>query len=647
MTTIAVYAAGWILWPLTFRALAGRLLGIDLGRLRGLLSGLVGIATGYLGGRAVPRGAENFAVYILFAILGTLACVAALDFLVRPTTLGQLERSFISSPHPLRAIRRRLGRARRYVRVLRVATRHRLLSAFTSVQGSSPTRLAELGRDLSLALEEAGGMFVKLGQVLSTRADLLPGPLTDQLARLQDQAAPVQRREVETLLEAEYGRPITELFARFEWSPLAAASIGQVHRATRHDGREVVVKVQRPDVEEQVQRDLAIILELAGRIETTTGWGRRVGAADLARGFAGNLREELDYRIEAHNTATLAKLLRHHTRLRVPAVHEDLCTRRVLVLEWLDGVPLRDAGPRMQATTIDRSSLARELLAAFLEQVLELGIFNADPHPGNVLILADGTLGQIDFGSVGRLHAAQRLALARLLLAVDRSDPELLRGALLDLATTSAPVKVDALDRALGQFVAHRLGPGSRQGATVFADLLLLLTSFGLAFDPQLAGVFRALMTLEGTLKTLDPGFMMVEEVKALSAGVGRNMFGIGAFRDALSEDILKLGPILRTLPKRIDRIAAALERDELGINVRLLADERDTRFLTGLIDRVILTVISAAIALTSAVLITVSGGAAVSSGVTVPQVVGYIGLAVATVLGLRVLVAVTRDRLV
>lgn len=174
----------------------------------------------------------------------------------------------------------------------------------------------------------------------------------------------------------------------------------------------------------------------------------------------------------------------------------------------------------------------------------------------------------------------------------------------------------------------------------------MLVTSFGLAFDPQLAGVFRALMTLEGTLRTLDPDFALVEEVKALSANVGRNMFGREAFQNAVRDDILKLGPILRSLPQRVDRIAAAVERDELGINVRLLADERDARFLTRLIDRVILTLISAAIALTSAVLITVSGSGTPSNGATVPQVLGYIGLGVATILGLRVLVAVTRDRL-
>lgn len=640
----ALYAAGWIGWPLLFQALAGRLLGLEIGRFRGALSGLAGAAIGALVSSAFPRGVQNFVVYVFFALLGTLASVAVLDILARPGTIGQLERSFATPSHPVRALRRRMGRGRRYAQVVRIALRHRLLSGLAA-SGRADARGERIGRDLTEALQEAGGVFVKLGQILSTRDDLLPPSVTGPLSALQDRVAPVPGDAIEALMEEELGRPISQVFARFDRMPLAAASIGQVHRARLPDGRDVAVKIQRPDIEDRVERDLDVILRLARRLEATTAWGRRVGVADMAHGFAANLREELDYQVEARNTRTVQRLLRQHDRLRVPAVYEHLCTRRVLVLEWLDGIALRDAGPHLADLGVDRTALARELLAGFLNQVLDAGVFNADPHPGNVLVLGDGSLAQIDFGSVGRLHALQQFALARLLIAVDRADPELFRGALLELAATSEPIDRDALDRALAQFLALRLGPGTRPGAELFTDLLALLATFGLAFDPQLTGAFRALLTLEGTLRTLDPGFELVEEVKHLARGVGRRAFGPGVLRQAVVGDVLKLAPILRSLPRRFDRITAAMERDEWGLNVRLLANERDVRLVTRLVDRGIVAFMSASIGIVSALLLGVAGSVNLSKGVTPPQVFGYIGLGVATILGLRVLVAITRDR--
>jgi ubiquinone biosynthesis protein len=648
---VLIYVVGWALWPVVFGALAGRLLGIEIGRLRGMISGLVGVVIGALVSDAAsqPReSAQNFVVYLFAALAGTLACVAALDFLARPATVGRLELSIGSRAHPLRAARRRVARACRYATILRIAARHGLLSALAGRTGSpDPARAEHIGRELSDALQEAGGIFVKLGQILSTRADLLPETVVGQLAVLHDRVAPAPPAAVRALLEAELGRSPHEVFARFEDDPLAAASIGQVHRAQLHGGREVVVKVQRPDVDELVERDLDIILELARRVDASTSWGRRAGAVDLACGFADNLREELDYRIEARNTKTVAKQLEARHELRVPAVHDALTTRRVIVLEWLDGTPLRQAAPRLRQLGVDPTDVARTLLASFLTQVLEAGVFNADPNPGNVLVMADGTLALLDFGSVGRLHPAQRLALARLLMAIDRGDPELLRESLLELSTATGRVDLDALDRALAGFLVQRLGPGMRPGADMFNDLLALLTGFGLAFDAQLAGVFRALLTLEGTLRILAPEFAMVDEAKTLASTIGRQAFGPNALREAVGDDLVKLAPILRRLPARLDRITADMERGDWSMNVRLLADERDARLLSRLVDRAIVVFISAAIGLISAVLVGVESGVALTAELTLAQALGYLGLAVASLLGIRVLVAVSRDRVI
>jgi ubiquinone biosynthesis protein len=221
---------------------------------------------------------------------------------------------------------------------------------------------------------------------------------------------PAHDNTVAALIHTELGRFPLGVFAQFDPEPVAAASIGQVHRARLATGQDVAVKVQRPDIDELVERDLETILHIARRIESTTAWGRRAGVAELARGFADSLREELGYELEARNTATVAELPGGHHPLRVPRVFGDLSARRVLVLlEWLDGTSLCDAGPLLDELGADRTNLARGLLANFLAQVLQTGVFNADSHPGNVLVMPDGTRAQIDFGSVGRLDSLQRL----------------------------------------------------------------------------------------------------------------------------------------------------------------------------------------------------------------------------------------------
>ena len=284
---VLLYIAGFVGWPVLFGALAGRLLGIEVGRARGAVSGLVGIGVGAVGSDPVTggvQGAGNFVAYVTFAVLGTLATIALLHFLVRPATRGQLQQSLGSIPHAARAVRRQVARGRRYASIISAVRRHQLLSR----RNREPTiehaqeRERRLGVQLTRVLQEAGGVFVKLGQVLSSRPDVLGEPAAEQLSVLQDRVAPADPAAIERLWWAELGRSPDELFERFHAVPLVAASIGQVHRARLRSGPEVVVKVQRPGVEELVERDLDIILTLARRLGRhgrlgTTGWGRGPG----------------------------------------------------------------------------------------------------------------------------------------------------------------------------------------------------------------------------------------------------------------------------------------------------------------------------------------------------------------------------------
>jgi ubiquinone biosynthesis protein len=243
---------------------------------------------------------------------------------------------------------------------------------------------------------------------------------------------------VEEVITHALGLPTGQVFAELQPEPAAAASIAQVHRAGLRcdDGPDpqVAVKVQRPGIRATVEQDLDILLRLAVRLERQARWARAVGAVGLARGFAASMREELDFRVEARNMAAVAAAWPSQQRAAgssvsvvLPAVYEQLCTQHVLVIEWLDGVSLRAAGQLIDDRGLDRAELTRALLRSMVYQITEGGVFHADPHPGNVLLLTDGRMALLDFGSVGRLDAQQRSALQNLLLALGRGDPAALR----------------------------------------------------------------------------------------------------------------------------------------------------------------------------------------------------------------------------
>jgi ubiquinone biosynthesis protein len=585
---------------------------------------------------------------VLFgALIATMLIAVLLDLLARPGRLAAVESRLRASPvpHPIRSLRQRADRSRRYLQVTRIAARHGLSSYLTGRPGADEPR--PLARNLRVALDEAGGMFVKLGQVLSTRADLLPADVIAELSMLQDHVPPADPASIEALLTAELGAPPYSVFASFDPVPLAAASIGQAHRAQLTTGELVIVKVQRPEVHVLVERDLDILLRMARALQARAGWARQYAALEMSQGFASALREELDFRIEARNIAAVAS----SSRVRVPAVHGQWSTSRVLVLEYLDGVSVRDAEPVLAETNADRHRLARGLLGTMLRQVMLEGMFHADPHPGNVLVLRDGQLALIDFGSVGRLDPLQQAALRRLLLAVARRHPAELHDALLDLAQAPRPAAgSEALEPALGQFLAQHLGPATVPDAATFTTLFQLLTEFGLVFPPVIAAVFRAMITLEGTLARLAPGFQIIEETQTIAASWLGDLLGPASLRDAATDEALGLLPVLRRLPRRLDRITTSLERGTLTTSMRLLADDRDRQFIRSMAGRAVLAFLGAAFGVISVMLIGVRGGpllvptAAGTGGTSLFHVFGYVGLFFSLVLILRVIIAITRE---
>lgn len=649
----------WLLVPVfAFSILAGILVGRVLGVRRSatasMSAGIVGFVIGTTISLLVASGhdpaSEGFARNLfLFSLLGAMAAAVWIEFLTRPGMMARAQTGLASVPHPIRSIRRRGRRMARYAEITRIAVRNGLgpslgLGRRTDGVSADGQRVPTIRR-LRLSLEECGGMFVKLGQIVSTRTDLLSSDAIKELSLLQDRVQPARREEVAAMLESELQAPVEDLFATFDWVPLAAASIGQVYRASLRDGSPVVVKVIRPGIEEAVEVDLSVLHELGRLVETRTSWGAEYHALDLVDEFSARLREELDFRIEARNARAIAASLPHASRISVPEVHEELSTSRVLVMEWLDGVSVREV-QWGDARATDRLKVAELLLRTFLEQMLQTGVFHADPHPGNVLLLRDGRLALIDFGAAGRLDSVQQATLRELMAGVSRRDADAVAQAVLQVANLRRGVDLSDFERSLARFMAQHLAPGARADAAMFNAMLRLFFEYGITLPAEWTTFFRALVVLEGTLNTIAPGYSVIEAAESIAGQWVRAQITPGSVQQAVRDEILRTVPMLRRLPRHVDRAFGMLERDGLRVRVTHFQDDDDARFVTRLVNRAVLAFLAGAIGLLSVGLVAIEGGPDFTDGTSLLRVFGYFGLFCATVLAMRVIVAVLRDRL-
>jgi ubiquinone biosynthesis protein len=645
----------WLLVPaflfaMLGSALIGRVLGVRRSLGANALSGLFGFALGVTVSLLIANERSNASQgfgrnLFLFTLFGAMAASVWIEFLARPGTLARAQTGLQSIPHPIRSIRRRSRRVRRYAEITRIAVRNGLGPSL----GLGPK---EEGRDrhppvrrLRLALEECGGMFVKLGQILSTRTDLLSADAARELSRLQDNVRPADDHAIAALLEVELEGPVDGTFAAFDWQPIAAASIGQVYRAQLPGGAPVVVKVKRPGLDDTVEVDLSVLEELGKVVETRTSWGAEYRVQELVGEFSGRLREELDFRIEARNARAIAATLPDNARIYVPEVYDELTTPHVLVMEWVDGTSVRDV-VWADGQAAARKKLADYLLRTFLEQMLQDGVFHADPHPGNVLLLTDGRLALIDFGAAGRLDPGEQAALRDMMAGVSRRDADMVAQGVLQVGRLRRGVDVNEFERALARFMAQHLAPGSRPDAAMFAAMLQLLFDYGVSLPAELSTFFRALMVLEGTLTVIAPGYSVIDGAEAFAAQWARAQITPGSVQQAVRDELVRTVPMLRRLPRHIDRAFTTMEREGLRVRLTHFEDERDARFVTRLVNRVVLAFLAGAIGLLSVGLIAIEGGPPFSGNTSLLRVLGYFGLFCATVLAMRVIVAVLRDGL-
>ena len=634
---------------------AQRLLGVRFGLIRMALGAVLTLAVfspiaGALVGR-LPFEGSNAAAVAFLALTAVCSMLAGLVFLVLSEALvptGSLPRA--------RDLRRdfsgRIARTRRYLQIIGIAIKYGLgpyLRGRRRPGRENAAGQAELARSLRLALDEAGVTFVKLGQVLSTRSDVIPPSVATELSRLQDEVSPAPWPEVEQVLTEELGTPPHQVYADFDTDPLAAASVAQVYTARLPDGADVVVKVQRPGIAGLVERDLDIVRRLARLLERNTDWGRSMGVRALADGFADAMREELDFTVEAGNMTAVAagRSVASSNDLVVPELYPRQSTRRVLTMQRLHGIGLGNAGQAIAQRGLDAGRLGRALFDCLLGQVAIDGIFHADPHPGNFLLLTDGRIGMLDLGSVGRLDPATREALQRFLLAIDHGDPVAATDALLEIVYRPDVIDERALERSVGQFMTRHLAAGMALGpalgSALFNDLFRIIITHDLGVPPEVAAVFRALATIEGTISRISPGFDLVGASRQFAAAHVTDRLAPDALRRTATEELATLLPMLRRLPRRIDRIAAAAESGRLGVNVRLLADERDRRHFAGLLHQALLAILGATAGIMAVLLLGTPGGPKVTDTMSLYQLFGYNLLVISAVLVLRVLVLIFR----
>ena len=426
-----------------------------------------------------------------------------------------------------------------------------------------PERLAD-------DLEELGPTFVKVGQLLSSRADLLPEAYLKGLARLQDKVKPFSFAEVEEIVESELSARISKAFAEFDHVPLAAASLGQVHRAVLRDGREVVVKVQRPGIRKQIAEDFEVLEQMAAFLDDHTKVGRRYRFSKILDEFKSTLKHEVNYEHEAANLTTMHEALKEYPRVMVPLPVKDYTTPSVLTMDFIRGVKITKLSP-LARLDINGEELAEELFRAYLKQVLVEGMFHADPHPGNVFLTEDGRIALLDLGMVGRTTPGMQEELLKLLLALSEGESEQAMEIVLRISETREHFDESEFRRRAGKLVAEQRNNTLEQMdvGKMLLEVTKVSAETGLFVPSELTLLGKTLLQLDQVGRTLSPTFNPNAVVRRhvsdiLSQRLWRNMTPA-----KLMGSVLEVKDFFAGLPLRINKILDALANAELELKVK------------------------------------------------------------------------------
>ena len=488
-----------------------------------------------------------------------------------------------------------------------------------------------------MALEELGPTFIKLGQILSTRPDLLPPDFIVELSKLQDNAPPILWEEVEAQLTSAWSQPLDELFTSIDHEPLAAASLSQVHAALLPGEREVVIKVQRPEIRPIIQADLAILEDLAALAQHTT-MGKLYNPVDVVSEFSFTLQNELNYLREARNADLFRQHFSEEPYLYIPEVCWKLTTREVLVMERIRGVKIDDI-KGLEAAGLDRKAVAQNAARIIVKEVMEDGFFHADPHPGNFFVLRGNVIGAMDFGMVGHLTDTDRLNLVRLYIASVRMDANAIVEQLIRMGAAAARVNRPALKRDINRLLEKYYGLPLREirAQEVISDILPIAWRHHLTLPSDMWLLGKTLAMMEGVGLQLDPDFDIFAVSKPYVERLAREMWSPAVWGPSLLDQLMAWSDVLTIAPKAGAKLLYGLESGELPLDLNMNVQKPALETLDRALTRLSVSVLIAAFILALAFLIP---RASTSPIVTALIAVGFL---VSAGLGVWFLVSVLR----
>jgi len=461
--------------------------------------------------------------------------------------------------------------------------------------------------ELATDLEKLGPTFIKLGQLLSTRADLLPAPYLEALTRLQDHIEPFPYEEVDRIVSGELGVRVSKAFAEFDPQPLAAASLGQVHRAYLRDGRGVVVKVQRPAIREQIVEDLEALEEFAHFMDAHTELGRRYEFGNMLSGLRKSLLQELDFKSEANNLVMFAENLREFERIVIPEPVLDYTSSRVLTMEYIPGKKITDVSP-LRIVEIDGPGLADELFRAYLKQILVDGVFHADPHPGNVFLTDDGRIALLDLGMVARLMTSFHDNLLRLLLSISEGRGEDAAETAIKMGEPKSGFNRSEFVHRVAELVATNADANlSRINAGhVTLEIMKIAADCWFRLPAEFTMIAKALLNLDRSVYTLDPGFDPNAIIRERATEIlQRNVLKSLSPGNLLSGAV-EVKEFVEKLPMRVNRILDAVGNNDLKIKVDAIDEKVVLEGLQKVANRISLGLVLAALIVGAAMLMRV-----------------------------------------